>query len=295
MIRTTAVAWVLLAPGLLAAQEKFDIKLKKRQKGDAVTVAYEEQTTNAMIVSGADGKVVEKKNQRMLEVAKFREEILEKEPSKRATKLKRTYEKASVTIDGKAEVFEYSGTAVTIEKAGDGYSFTADGGKVLKGKSAGLLTKEFSGKKSDTDDVEEKVLPKKPVAVGDTWDVNVKEFLKELSGEDEVKAFDLDKAKGTGKLAKAYKKGDRQFGVLEIDMTTPLVALPGTEFKCEAGSKFDLKLMLDVCIDGSAEAGDMKGDLKFAGKAKGSQGGMDFGLDFDVSVTRTDKHEPVKK
>jgi hypothetical protein len=133
------------------------------------------------------------------------------------------------------------------------------------------------------------------VAVGDTWDVNVKEFLKDLSGEDEVKAFDLDKAKGTGKLAKAYKKGDRQFGVLEIDLTTPLVALPGTEFKCEAGSKFQLKLTLDVCIDGSAEAGDMKGDLKFSGKAKASQGGMDYGLEFDVSVNRTDVHEPVKK
>jgi hypothetical protein len=295
MIRATAVAWALLAPGLLAAEEKFDIKLKKRQKGDAVTVAYEEKTTNAMTVTGPDGKVVEKKNQQMLEAARFREDVLEKEPGKRPTRLKRTYEKASVTLDGKAEDFEYSGKAVTIEKAAGGYTFTLDGGKVLKGKAAGLLAKEFTGKKSDSDDVEEKVLPKKPVAVGDTWDINVKEFLKELSGEDEVKAFDLDKAKGAGKLAKAYKRGDQQFGVLEIDLTTPLVALPGTEFKCESGSKFNLKLTLDVCIDGSAEAGNMKGDLKFAGKAKGSQGGMDFGLEFDVSVNRNDTHEPVKK
>jgi len=294
MTRATALACALLAPGLLAAQEKFDVKLKKREKGDSVTVAYEEKTTNAFTVTGPDGKALEKKNQQAVESAKYREDILEKEAGKRATKLKRTYEKASVAIDGKAEEFEHVGKAVTIERKGAAYSFTLDDGKALMGKGAALLSKEFS-KKGESDDIDQKVLPKKPVAVGDTWDVNVKEFLTELGGEDTGKAFDLDKAKGTGKLAKAYKKGGKQFGVLEVDVSTPLLSLPRTEFKCEPGSKFTLKLSLDVCIDGSAEAGNLKGELKFVGTSKVNQGGMDLVLALDVTVNRRDTHEPVAK
>jgi hypothetical protein len=294
MTRTTALACALLVPALLTAQEKFDVKLKKRDKGEAVIVAYEEKTTNAFTVTGPDGKAIEKKNQQAVESAKYREDILEKEAGKKPTKLKRTYEKASVTIDGKAEEFEHVGKIVTIERKGKDYTFTLDGGKVLSGKSAALLTKEF-GKKGESDDIDQKVLPKKPVAVGDTWDVNVKEFLSDLGGEDTGKAFDLDKAKGTGKLAKAYKKGDKQFGVLEVELTTPLLALPGTEFKCEPGSKFTLKLSLDVCIDGSAEAGNLKGELKFVGTSKVKQGGMDLVLALDVTVSRSDTHEPAMK
>ena len=296
-MRRLAVAIALVIPSLAPAADTFEIKLRKRAKGDFIAVTYEEKTTNSMTVSSPDGKVIDQKNQEVVEKATYKEEILEKEGGKKPTKLRRTYDKAAITIDGKEEPFEYSGKAVNIQRLTSGYVFGLDDGKPLVGKAAGTLLKEFSLQKSGAETIYAAVLPKKPVAVNDTWAVEARDVLKEVAGETAGQAFDLTRARGTGKLTKAYKKEDRQFGVLEIELTAPLTSLPGTAFKCRAGSTFSMKLVLDTCIDGTAEAGTLKGEVKFAGTADVMATGKDGErvMKFEMASARTDTQEPLKK
>jgi hypothetical protein len=292
-----AVAITLLVPTLSLAADTVEIKLRKRAKGDFISVTYEEKTTNAVVISSAEGKVLEKQNQEAVEAAKYTEEILEKVDGKKPTKLRRTYAKAGLTIDGKEQPFEYSGKAVNIQRLTAGYVFAFDDGKPIVGKAAGPLTKEFPFEKSGDETIYGAVLPKKAVAVGDTWPVDAKAVLKQVAGDTADKAFDLAKARGTGKLVKAYKKDDRQFGELEIELAAPLTALPGTEFKCRPGGTFTMKLALDSCIDGTAEAGTVKGEVKFAGTADVTASGKegDRTVKFEMTTTRTDTQEPLKK
>ncbi|HVK11575.1 MAG TPA: hypothetical protein VM597_22580 [Gemmataceae bacterium] len=295
-MRRLAVAVVLLVPSLSLA-ETFEIKLRKRGKGDFVAVTYEEKTSNSVTVSSPEGKVIDQQNQEVVEAARYKEEILEKEEGKKPTKLRRTYDKAALTIDGKEQPFEYSGKAVNIQRLTSGYVFGLDDGKPLVGKAAGTLLKEFGIQKSGAETIYAAVLPKKAVAVNDTWPIDAPAVLKEVAGESAGQAFDLAKAKGTGKLTKAYKKDDKQFGVMEVELTAPLTALPGTAFKCRAGAMFSMKLTLDTCIDGTAEAGTLKGEVKFSGTADVAATAKDGErvMKFEMLSVRTDTQEPLKK
>lgn len=300
-MRRLAVSLALLVPALSPAADVFEVKLRKRAQGDFIAVSFEEKTTNALTVSSPEGKVLNTENTEVVESAKYKEELLEKEAGKKPTKLRRTYEKATMTVGGKAQEFAYSGKAITVQRLTAGYVFTFDDGKPLVGEAAGLLPKEFTTEKSGDETIYAAVLPKKPVAVGAAWPVAAKDVLKEIAGETADKAFDLTKAKGTGKLTKAYKKDDKQFGVLEIELSAPLTVLPDSRsnalFKCRAGSAFTMTLVFDACIDGTAESGTIKGEAKFAGTADVTASGKegDRVMKFEWVTTRTDTQEPVKK
>jgi hypothetical protein len=83
--------------------------------------------------------------------------------------------------------------------------------------------------------------------------------------------MELDEARSTGKgmLVKAYKKDGRQFGEMKFKMEMPVLTIgKGKEqLKFMAGSKIALDLTIDVCIDGTADAGTMKMKMLMTGVA----------------------------
>ena len=83
-----ALTGVLALPA--AGQEKFTITIKKIAKGD-VSQTTEKDATNEIDSQTVMGKT-EKKNEDKTSQMAYKEVILEKEPNKRATKIKRTYE-----------------------------------------------------------------------------------------------------------------------------------------------------------------------------------------------------------
>ena len=117
------------------------------------------------------------------------------------------------------------------------------------------------------------MLPTHPVKVNGTGDVDAAALVKALL-KDSKQPFPVDKSKvkGTGKLLKAYKKGERQFGQFEIEVTLPLKGdFPigkdqGAPIK--EGSKMVMHVEADGCIDGSSS--DVKGEVS---------------LDIDITAT----------
>jgi hypothetical protein len=162
---------------------------------------------------------------------------------------------------------------VLIEKQKDDkYHFTIEGGEEVTGKDAALLNKEFNGADQKPDDPEQYrklMVPEKPVALNEVWKVDAKKFAALVGGI----PIDGDKARGTGKLVKTYKKNGRHFGVIEYEFDMPLkgeFGPPGKSFPVQAGSRLVARTKIDICIDGSVTDGssDSTFDINLTGTIK---------------------------
>lgn len=297
MIRTRLVILcALFAPAVLIAQEKYTIKLKHAGAGDVALHTREQTKTEAVTIVGPDGNVAQEKKQTTIVVDKYKEEIVEKPAGKRATKVNRTYSEATKKVDDQSDKRAYDGKTVAIELKGGKYEYTVDG-KELTAEDAGDLTEAFNAKKPADDDVDKILLPGKPVAVGDSWEIDGKKFAKVFGEEEKItKMLDLDHVKSTGKLVKAYKKDGRQFGILEYRFEIPVKALEG-EHPCREGAMMEMSMNVDGCIDGTADADSGVFTMKISGTADHVENGQKSGIVIKFDVTQTEKgtNTPVKK
>jgi hypothetical protein len=286
----------LVLPTLVLAQEKYTIKLKHSTQGEVTMNTREETKKEAITVTGADGNVLQEKTQTSIDINKYKEEIIEKTAGQRTTKAKRSYSESTRKTDDAMEQRSYHGKVVDIERKGDDYLFTVDG-KELPAAEAGDLANSFNAKKPTDEEVDKLLLPSKPVAVGDSWDIDAKLFVKQLGGDEKLaKSFDAEKAKASGKLTKAYKTDGRQHGVVEFTISIPMKALEG-EHPCRDGSKMDLTMVVDGCIDGTVQPESATMTMKVAGTADFVQDGQKTGVTIKFDVNGVDKRKAttVKK
>jgi hypothetical protein len=272
--------------GAIAADEAIMIKIKKRSKGEMVKETKTEVTKYSVAVMAGEMNI----NQEGRDTGTFvfTDEVIEQaDGAKRPTKLKRIYDKAEGQERGTAVEYQLAGKTVVIEKGKDKYTFAIDG-KPVTGSAAEKLDKEFN-KKSDLE-VEDVMLPKKPVKVGDTWELDGKQLAEVFGDEMEL---DIKKVKGSGKLVKVYDKDGRKNGVIEMTLELPIVKMigKGEEKAMGAGSFMKMELTMDGCIDGTATGGVLKG--KLGGTMKFSEMGANVTVTLDG--TMDSKIEPVTK
>jgi hypothetical protein len=280
------------------AQEKFTIKLKTGAKGDVIQ-STENDTETGKIKLTIMGMAQPKDEDKSVS-STFKEEIIEKEPGKKATKLKQTYQKAEMTIKGKKINPSFIGKEVLIERSGAKYTFTLNGAE-MTGDDLAFMKDHFKDESPREDDdsrILEAILPKNPVAVGDTWKPDVTAVIKSLSGgETEKMKFDAAKSMAAGKLLKAYKKDGRQFGIFDVEIKVALtkIAAGPTEMDLDAASAMKMTLHCDVCIDGTVDAGsmEMKMEMKMAGALK-APNGVEVKLDADSKKVSTRTAEDLK-
>jgi hypothetical protein len=202
--------------------------------------------------------------------------------SRKPTKARRTYEKAEESTDGKTTRSELHGKTVLIEKKGDKFEFTFEGGGAVTGKAATDLSREFD-RKEETDD---HVFPDRPVRPGDTWELK-KSFLEGVESDGPF-AVDKDKASGTGKLVKTFQKGNAVFGAVEIRAVVPLTELRGkTPVKLNPGSTMTLALAGEGCLDGSEPSGTSRTKMHFEIDGTVMGVGLKVKADSD-SITKTE-------
>jgi hypothetical protein len=266
----------LLATGAVLAQDgPIEIKIKKTSQGDVVKETKTEDVTNKVTANGMD---MEQKA-----VARFVyiETVIEKAPgAKKATRAKRVYETAELTKDGERVDLGLAGKTVLVEKKGDAYSFTLEGGGQIEPRAAEILGKEFNKKDSPG---EEAFLPKKAVKVGESWDVDLELATRELSEGGMI--IDKGKSKATGTLKKVYDKNGKRFGVIgvKLDLAVSKVSGGGQDIEMKDGSKLTVELELDGCIDGSAVTGS--GVINMTGKMNGEIMGVSLAIALDGKMT----------
>jgi hypothetical protein len=250
---------LVLAPAATAA-ETYTLKIKELARGDVVRIDTDDQFDSATKITDPDGKTVLDKKDRTERVSVFRETILEREAGKRRpSRLQRHYDKAQVVTNGKTTELPYQGKTVLIEKKGREYHFRIEGGEELTPKEAGPLNDEFNKDPDEEFDLQAAILPKKAVALNETWSLDLKPLLASYSRAANME-FDADKAEGTGKLVKVYDRDGARFGVLQLHLGMPIKAFLMGEQKqaVEPGAKWTLDLTLDGCIDGTRIDGTRK-------------------------------------
>jgi len=289
-IACCALVVVLAATLSVQAQQKHTIKLKKSAQGDSAVVEKIEAETNTTKLTDKDNKEQDFSQPKKETKVVYRETILEKKADARiGTKVKRHYEVATVTTGGKTTTLPYQGKTVLIEKKEGDYHFTIEGGDELKKEDAALLRKEFNKKKESEPDLEKVMLPKGPIAVGETWQMDKDAIAKEIRSSGEPLEIDESGIKGTGKLLKVYEKDGRQFGVMRMELTFPIKSVKGLDIeKGAATASGDM----DVCIDGSAHLGTVNGVFEFAFRGKIS--GQDARVESSTRVQSTEVYKAPK-
>jgi hypothetical protein len=289
---------LLAAAAPVRLDDAYPIKIKKGGQGDVSTQDKQSTETASVKLEDPDGKVLQDKKEERVITEAFKETIQEKVKGKKATKLRREYTKATVKAGKNETTLPYQGKTVLIEKKDGKYHFTIEGGEELMGKDAELFDKSFN-KADDSDDelLEKAILPQKPVKVNETWKIDSDALVKSLT-KDMKQALPVDKSKagGTGKLIRAYKKDDKQFGVLDVKIDLPLKGeFPigaGQKAPIQEGSKMTMRMEVDTCIDGTATdtVANMSMEMDLVATIKGPDG-----KDYKMTVHSAQKEKSNEK
>ena len=273
--------------------ELIAIQLKKRGEGESAFVTRNRAATSKMLFTDANGKTLVDENTKDTEFMHFEEKILQCDGTGRAIKLERNYSSAKSNLKGKVTEWPVVGTWIVIEQRGGKFTFAykSKGDPLPAGFAAGLA-KEFVGAGDAQDDFQKMALPATPVKAGDSWQPDV-EFLVKQFGQSG--AFDIDRGStATGRLVRTYQQANQQRGVIEAKFELPLKSLgngPG-QIRFTQGGKLQLDIAMDVCIDGTVEAGVVSVRITITGKGTAaSTPGSSIVLDNsdEVSLTITPK------
>jgi hypothetical protein len=276
----------ILLIGLLGvpafAQEKFTIKLKKGAAGDIIQFTQTEIQTGKStftVMGMAQPKDIDKSVSMT-----YKEEIIEKEAGKKATKLKQTFQKAEMTVNGKKINPSFIGKEVLLDRTGANCRFTVNGVE-LTGDDLVFMKKQFKDTTNKDDGPGDELwLPTVPVAVGDTWKPDMAAIAKDAS-ESEGVTIDAAKSTAVGKFLKAYKKDGKQFGVFEIEMKATVIKVGAGPMAIDLDPTSWAKMTMrwDCCIDGTLNTAtkEMIAEKKMVGTQKGPNGAE---IKFDINA-----------
>lgn len=287
MVRTCVVGVVLAvlaASG--AAQEPVPIKFADAKAGDRVKVT-EEESSRAVTAVQANGKE-QKKEDRGSKLLVYTEETVTpgEGPGKRPLKLTRTYEKVSITKNGKGEDAGAVGKTVLIEKRDGKYQFTIDGAK-LTGPLAADLEKAFNRADGPGSRA---LFPAEPVKPGAAWKIDPKKALADLPGD---MKFDLDSATVGGSLVRAFQQDGATFGAFEIKAELPIKSLGDkSPLALKPSSVLNMTVTGTGNIDGTLLAGTMTTKMRI--KIEGTTQGLDLTVTADVEQKKTSEPLPKK-
>jgi hypothetical protein len=288
------VAGLFVWTSAAQTQEAIIIKMKTREQGDVILVTKNGSVTTKIKVEDANGNVVVDKSETKVEISAYKETVYQRKGTKPATKVERAYTKCQLKTDDDTEVLDLQGKTVIIEKQEDMYTYTYKGGEAVTGAAEALLAKEWTQNRDSNAELEKLMLPKAAVKPGESWKLDVAPILDNLFKGSAELEFHNAKATGTGKLAKAYMKGGRQFGELHYKLVVPLKSMGKvpTQRKFDDGSKMTLELTMDVCIDGTSEAGTIQARMSLLGTSTADDSILRLDIRSVMSGTQAD---PAKK
>jgi hypothetical protein len=300
MTRRTGLILLLgLTVGLALAkdQDAFTIRLKDAAQGDTVRVEKKSSERSTVKITDSQGNSLKNHEESKTQILIYQETLLQKRPGdKKASKLRRHYEKATTKTGEDSRTLPYEGKTVLIEKSGNRYGFQIDGGEELTGKDAEELDREFNKQGGDSPDFNKVMLPQKPVRGGESWTFPTEALIQDLEKSAPME-FDAAGAKGSAKLVKVYERDGRRFGVIDYRIELPLKAFKMGDEKApiEAGASMMLTASLDGCIDGSQTSSTAKLRMTMKGRAELSQGGAKFTLNFNTRADGVETERELAK
>ena len=207
-------------------------------------------------------------------------------------KFKRAYTRARRTTDGKEATLPYENRTVVFELHDDKYHATVEGKPALDSKVLDELAQKESGTPAAPGaDAKRLFFPKGPVKVGQTWALDGQELVKALPKNEEV-VLHPKQSSGEGKLVKAYVKGGKQYGVIELRLKLAFKRMGNLTF--EKPATHDTALTLDGVIDGSSAALTTKYASKMRGHGTITEKGQTITVEVNADQSGTQELSPEK-
>jgi hypothetical protein len=264
---------VALSAATFAQEPAYTIKTKDFAAPGKSVEMTNRTTTRMSMTLALGGQALKEEKKVEVEDMEITEKVLEG-GDKSPKKYTQFYTKALKGIDGAPTKQSYAGKTIVYELKGGSYQVTAESGDV---DAADL---EQFAKKANKPKVGQKLYPKKAVQVGETWTITPEILLEEIGGPT-VDDVDIAKLRGQGKLLKAYKKEDQQWGTIEITGLLPIKKFGALVLDKTIDMKFSATA--DLPIDGSSTAGQVKGTISMQGKTTITQNKQTFTLDIAIS------------
>jgi hypothetical protein len=240
------------------ADDSYKIRIRKDEKpGDRYYVQESEKTTQKLLVTDVNGKILNKRDEQPERAESYEETIVGRKPGKRPHMVTRKYEKVVVKDEGKDVELPLHDKTVTIERKDGKYAFKLDEGE-LNDQILRFLNESFKADSDDEEKFDQLFFSPTAVKSGDSWNCDVKGIIKDLT-KGAVGDIDDEKATGTGTLKEVYQKDGHPFGKIEIDVNVPIKSIgqgPNT-IDAKNGSLVKIKMNIDACIDGTMSAGSM--------------------------------------
>ncbi len=288
------LAGFLFSAGAINAQQAYTIKIKDSVEGDVVLVKKNDTVISKVKVVDPKGKTSADEKNTVIDNVEYLEKYVKGAAGKPGSVRHRDYSKAKITKNGKMEDSPLHGKFVIIEALkNDKFLFAYKDGEAVSGSAREMLTREFS-RKGENAEIEKIVLPKDPVKVGDSWKIDMAQFVKVVS-QDGKMDLDAGKSVGKGTLVKVYKKDNHQFGEMKFKLELPIrsMELGKNQVPFAAGAKMMVDIEFDVCIDGTLSSGTMKTTMSMSGTAM-SPGGGTLSLDVVMDGTQSGQEMPKK-
>jgi hypothetical protein len=292
--KVLAVVGLLLAgPGLaaqknapVAKDQTYTIKIKREPAvGKSVVVRDSEKTTGSVKIS-SEGKLLQEQKPNDSKEEVYTKVVLEK-GKKYPKKFQRIYKKAVLSMGGKSKPRSYQERTVIFELKEGKYQATVEGEPALSRKDLAALVEDAPD--PDKPDMEEVFLPKGPVKVNHAWEMDTGLLAK---GFAKIGKLDTAKIKGKAKLVKVYKKGSKQFGVIEFEVNLAVKSMKGLSF--ETPATFDIKGTVDTAIDGSSTAAVLKMTGKLTGTSTVQQEDMKIKVELNIEMSGTKERSEEK-
>jgi hypothetical protein len=272
----SVVVWAMVA-GWASAQEAYTIRPTKA--GPGTTLLAERKTTQGkrLLVQDPGGKVLDNKEQSFTDTVTCRESVLAQAPGWPApTHLVKVFVKAQRQSGDRMLTLPFEGKTYDIEWRDGRYQFRSGTGEPLLAEALAPLEGEYNGPGKALD-WEKSMLPAGPVRVNDVWRFDLGQILGAI-GKDSAMQFDTARATATARLSQVYQHENHSFAVVDADVELPAtaVAQPRGVQPLQSGSGLRLRLRLNYCIDGSAEAlaVDLNMEIKTIVRAPGPRNSM---------------------
>lgn len=272
-----------------ASEPTYTIKLKEQpEAGKSVVLKSHHRTIVTFKQFDEEGLLLSDTKTERVEEEICTKTVLESGKD-RPRKYKKSYEKALLGDGVRENPRSYQGRTILFELQGDRYQVREEGEPNLKPRDREELEAKANDKegKGDLDQI---LLPGKPVKVGETWNVDAIAFARKLSDEGELVG---GLSSGQGKLVRAYQKDGKQYGVIEWDMKVASRIAQG--IRLEEPTILEFKLTADGVIDGSSVAGTgtmtMKQSFKVPPGKSGEKFHQERSLELSVRSDTSDERD----
>jgi hypothetical protein len=230
----------LMAALVRAGSETVTIKVKDYPaQGKALEVTEKQRQVTKVKITDPDGRPIPRPDEVKGKEVTYTQKILEV-ADQRPTKTQRKFTRARVTLGDQTRTAAYEGRTVVFHYEKGKVKATPEGGPALEQAVAAELAEDAL---KDFEPTKQRLLPKKPVKVGESWPIDG----KVIAAMFRLPAAAGEHIKARGKLAKVYKKGGRQWGTLEFRFDIPVPGKgKGKPIPTET------TLTVDTPIDGSS-------------------------------------------